>query len=144
MKIVLASDHAGFSLKQIIKKHLENKKHSVEDVGCLSNDRCDYPDFGKRGARLVVGDNADRGIFVCGSGIGICMAANRIKGARAAVIRDKLDAEMCRKHNDANIACFGERVSNNIEVVKGLVDVFLSTEFEGGRHQGRVEKLDVE
>lgn len=141
MKIVLASDHAGFSFKEELKKYLIKQKHEITDVGCSSDASCDYSDYGKKGALLISEGKVERGVFVCGSGIGICIAANRVKGVRAAVLKDEFDAEMSRKHNDLNVACIGGRITK-IDKAKKLVDIFLTTEFEGGRHKARVEKLD--
>jgi len=141
MKIAVASDHAGFTQKEMLKKHLEQLGHAITDCGTTSEERCDYPDFGSKAARLVSEGKAERGIFVCGSGIGMCIVANRYKGVRAAVLRDENDAILSREHNDANVACFGSRVTS-IETIKNLTDIFLKTPFAAGRHQTRVEKID--
>lgn len=141
MKIAMGSDHAGFELKEMLKDYLQKSGHEVDDCGAPSAERSDYPDYARPVAKAVAEGAADRAVLVCGSGIGMCIAANRVKGVRAAVIRDQFDAEMSRKHNDANIACFGERVSDFGLVCK-LLDVFLVTEFEGGRHADRVMKID--
>lgn len=142
MLIALASDHAGFKLKEKIKRHLSDKGHEVKDLGPSSLDRCDYPDYGFAAAKAVAGGEASFGVLVCGSGIGMCMVANRVKGVRAAVLRDRFDAEMSRRHNDANVACFGERWAGSGNALE-LLDLFLSTEFEGGRHEARVKKIDL-
>lgn len=141
MKITIASDHAGFTQKEMLKKHLEQLGHNITDCGTSSEERCDYPDFGSKAAKLVSEGKVERGIFVCGSGIGMCMVANRYKSVRAAVIRDENDAILSREHNDANVACFGSRVTS-IETIKTLTDIFLKTPFAAGRHQIRVEKID--
>ncbi len=141
MKIAIASDHAGFIQKEVLKKYLEGQGHQIADCGAVSEERSDYPDFGSKAARLVSRGEAERGIFVCGSGIGMCMVANRYKGVRAAVLRDENDAILSREHNNANVACFGSRVTS-IETIKLLTDVFLKTPFAGGRHTARVEKID--
>lgn len=141
MKIAIGTDHAGFSFKELLKKHLESKGHKVTDCGAFSEERCDYPDLGSKVAKLVSQGEAERGFLVCGSGIGMCMVANRFKNVRAAVLRDENDAILAREHNDANVACFGSRVSS-IENVKNLADIFLKTPFGGGRHQARVEKIE--
>ena len=141
MKIAVASDHAGFTQKEMLKKHLEQLGHAIADCGTSSEERCDYPDFGSKAARLVSEGKAERGIFVCGSGIGMCMVANRYKGVRAAVLRDENDAILSREHNDANVACFGSRVTS-IETIKNLTDIFLKTPFAAGRHKTRIEKID--
>lgn len=141
MKIVMGSDHAGFALKLVLKEWISGEGHAVNDIGCDSVDRCDYPDFGIEVGRRVASGNADRGILVCGSGIGVCIAANRISGVRAAVLRVEEDARFSRQHNDANVACFGARITDP-EKARHLLEIFLTTGFEGGRHQKRIEKLD--
>lgn len=141
MKIVIASDHAGFSLKEVIKEHLSgNKELKMVDCGSFSDESVDYPEYGMKAAKEVAMRNADRAILVCGSGIGMCMVANKLPGIRAAVLRSEFDAEMSRLHNDSNIACFGARITSEEEALK-LLDVWLKTEFEGGRHQRRVNKI---
>ena len=141
MKIAIGSDHAGFALKEVLKNYLLDKKIEVNDCGAFNEERSDYPDYAKPVARLVEEGKVDCGVLVCGSGIGMCMTANRFDGVRAVVLRDVYDAEMSRKHNDANIACFGGRVSDAGKATE-LLDIFLSTEFEGGRHENRVKKID--
>jgi ribose 5-phosphate isomerase B len=140
MQIAIGSDHAGFHLKNTLRDWLVEQGHEVEDVGTFSAERADYPVFGAAAAQLVANGNADYGVVVCGSGQGICMAANKVAGIRAGVIRDDQDAQMSRAHNDANVACFGERVTDSQTAINALA-VFLSTEFEGGRHQNRVDLL---
>lgn len=141
MKIALASDHAGFQLKENLKSYLQAKGHAVIDCGCDSEERTDYPDYGFKAAKVVAEGKAERGVLVCGSGIGICMAANRIKKIRAAVLRIEEDAKLSRQHNDANVACLGGRLTKPDEAKKFL-DVFLNTPFEGGRHTARLAKLE--
>ncbi len=141
MRIAIGSDHAGFALKTTLAEWLVEQGHQVHDVGTHSDERTDYPQFGAEVARRVVAGEDDYGVAVCGSGQGICMAVNKVHGARGGVIRDDQDAEMTRRHNDANVACFGERVTDPSGAIEAL-RVFLDTEFEGGRHQGRVEQLD--
>ena len=138
--VAVGSDHAGFVLKSAIVNYLNQQGYSVIDAGTDSDERVDYPHFGAAVANLVVSGKAERGVLVCGSGQGVCMAANKVPGARAGVVRDVYDAEMIRLHNDANIACFGERVTDEAAAVQALA-AFLSTDFEGGRHQARVEQL---
>ena len=140
MQIAIGSDHAGFHLKNTLRDWLVEQGHEVEDVGTFSAERADYPVFGAAAAQLVANGNADYGVVVCGSGQGICMAANKVAGIRAGVIRDEQDAQMSRAHNDANVACFGERVTDSQTAINALA-IFLSTEFEGGRHQNRVDLL---
>lgn len=140
MRIAVGSDHAGFSLKESLKEALAHAGHDVVDAGVYSEERADYPVFAEVVARSVDAGDADRGVLVCGSGIGMCIAANRFPRVRAAVLGDGYDAEMSRRHNDANIACFGARKLEADEAFD-LLRVFLSTPFEGGRHEGRVKKL---
>ena len=141
MRVVIGSDHAGFHLKESLKEWLVGSGHDVLDVGTHSDERVDYPAFGELVARTVIAGEADRGVAVCGSGQGICMAANKVHGIRAGVIRDTEDAEMTRRHNDANVACFGERVTDPEDAIEAL-RVFLTTDVEGGRHAQRVSQLD--
>ncbi len=141
MKIVLASDHAGFELKSALSAWLLEMGHEVYDVGVFSEERVDYPEFGAELGRVVAAGEAEFGVAVCGSGQGICMAANKIHGIRGAVIRTVEDAQISRAHNDANVACFGGRVSDP-KVAHEALAVFLSTPFEGGRHAARVAQLN--
>ena len=139
--LYIASDHAGFALKQSLRLALEEAGWRVEDLGPASPDSADYPDYAHKLCKnvLVAGH---KGILICGSGIGMSMAANRHKGIRAALCTHEFHAESCRRHNDANVLCLGERVTApGLAIV--LAQRFLSTEFEGGRHQRRVEKIDV-
>lgn len=140
MRIAIGSDHAGFLLKQTLERWLLDNGYEVTDLGTHSEDRVDYPDFGSAVGQAVARGDVDRGVAVCGSGQGICMAANKVPGVRGGVIRDVHDAEMTRRHNDANVACFGERFTEPDAAVAAL-QVFLETGFDGGRHLGRVEKL---
>lgn len=141
MKISIGADHAGFELKEEIRDYLQGKGHDVHDCGTFSEERADYPDYGHKVANDVEGGKAEKGVLVCGSAIGMCMVANRHQGVRAAVLRDDFDAEMSRKHNDANVACVGGRVSDEMTAFK-LIETFLTTAFEGGRHEERVKKID--
>ena len=141
MKIAVASDHAGFELKSALSSWLLEMGHEVYDVGVFTQERADYPEFGAELGRLVAAGEAEVGVAVCGSGQGICMAANKIHVIRAAVIRTVEDAQLSRAHNDANVACFGERVSDPTTAQEALA-VFLSTTFEGGRHAARVDQLN--
>lgn len=138
--IVIGSDHAGFPLKQILVAHLKDKGLQVHDVGTENLESVDYPDFGMAVATALKDGLAKSGIVVCGSGIGISMAANRHNWIRAALCHDITSARLCRQHNDANVLALGGRLIGE-EVAKDCVDVFLETEFEGGRHQRRVDKL---
>jgi ribose 5-phosphate isomerase B len=140
MKIAMGSDHAGFPLKEPLLEWLVESGHEVIDVGTDSNERCDYPVFGSAVGRAVASGDAQFGIAVCGSGQGICMAVNKVNGARGGILRDVYDAEMTRRHNDANVACLGSRVTP-FPTAKELISIFLATPFEGGRHAARVEQL---
>ena len=136
----MGSDHAGFPLKEPLLEWLVESGHEVIDVGTDSNERCDYPVFGSAVGRAVASGDAQFGIAVCGSGQGICMAVNKVDGARGGILRDVYDAEMTRRHNDANVACLGARVTP-LPTAKELISIFLATPFEGGRHAARVEQL---
>ena len=140
MKIALGCDHGGYDLKLYVRKVLEDLGHEVEDFGCLSKESCDYPDFGAAAARAVAEGNCDRGIVICTTGIGISIAANKVKGIRCAHCADCLQAEMTRRHNDANMMAIGAGFTGP-NMAGRMVEVFLSTEFEGGRHARRVEKM---
>lgn len=141
MRIAIGSDHAGFTLKETLRTWLLDQGHDVRDLGAYSEERVDYPHFGAAVGRAVASGDVDLGVAVCGSGQGICMAANKIPGVRGGVIRDAQDAEMTRRHNDANVACFGERFTEPQVAVDSL-RVFLETPFDGGRHEARVEMLE--
>lgn len=138
--IAIGSDHAGFALKGALAAWLAQQGYDVLDVGTDSDERVDYPEYGAAVGRAVAEGRASAGVAVCGSGQGICMAANKVPGVRGGVIRDVQDAEMTRRHNDANVACFGERVTAPTDAIAALA-VFLETPFEGGRHETRVEQL---
>ena len=140
MRIAIGSDHAGFTLKTTLKLWLIENDYDVIDLGTDSEASVDYPHYGAAVGHAVADGDADLGVAVCGSGQGIAMAVNKVAGARGAVIRANDDAEMTRRHNDANVACFGERFTDPDTALEAL-DVFLSTEFEGGRHERRVEQL---
>ena len=140
MIIAIGSDHAGFVLKEHLRVWLIEQGYEVNDLGAYSADRVDYPHFGAEVGRTVASGKAEFGVAVCGSGQGICMAANKVPGIRAGIIRDNQDAEMTRLHNNANVACFGERVTDP-DVAVAALKVFLDTAFEGGRHEARVEQL---
>ena len=140
MRIAVGSDHAGFALKVALRDWLIEQGHEVTDLGTTSAERCDYPEYGAAVGHAVAQGRADVGVAVCGSGQGICMAANKVAGVRAGIIRTSEDAEMTRRHNDANVACFGERVTDETTAIAALA-VFLQTPFEGGRHAERVDQL---
>ena len=141
MRIAVGSDHAGFGLKQVLADHLREQGHDVVDVGTHSTESVDYPEFGVAVGRSVVSGNVDRGVAVCGSGIGICIAANKVPGVRAATVHDVTSAMFTRLHNDANVMCVGERFIGP-QVALDAVDAFVATEFEGGRHARRVAAID--
>jgi ribose 5-phosphate isomerase B len=140
MKIIIGSDHAGFEAKQKLIAALKHAGHSVVDAGTDSPEPCDYPDFAAQVARAVASQEAQRGILLCGTGIGMAMAANKVPGVRAAVVTNEFTAEMSRRHNDANILCMGARVLP-VPKLEELAKIFLASEFEGGRHAGRVDKI---
>jgi len=138
--IAVGSDHAGYALKEQLAGELRDLGHEVLDLGAHSTDRADYPDFGAAVGRSVAGGDADLGVCVCGSGIGIAMAANKVPGVRAATVHDATSARLTRQHNDANVICLGERLTGP-EVASEAMRAWLDAEFEGGRHAGRVDKL---
>lgn len=139
-KIIIGADHGGFELKGHIVKYLVEQGFEVEDVGTYSEESCDYPDIAQKLAKRVASGEFEKGILICGTGIGISISANKIKGIRAALCGDVYSAKMTRKHNDANILCMGGRVVGR-ELAFMIVDTFLNTEFEGGRHQRRIDKI---
>jgi ribose 5-phosphate isomerase B len=144
MKVVLASDHRGYKLKGSLKKFLEERKMEFLDVGTFSADSVDYPDFAMLAAEKVSHGDYDRGILICGSGIGMCIVANKFPGVRAAVCHDVSAAEMSRKHNDSNMLGLGADVINE-ELARKILHVWLETKFEGGRHLRRIQKIsDIE
>ena len=142
MKIAIGCDHGGYLLKQDILIWLEEHDIDFEDVGCYNTDRVDYPVYGEKVARLVAGGECDKGIVICTTGIGISIAANKVKGVRCALCSDSLSAEMTRRHNDANVIAMGAGIVGP-KLAERMVEVFLSTEFEGGRHARRVGQLDA-
>ena len=135
--LAIGSDHGGYALKQDIMAHLKELGVEYKDFGTYTEDSCDYPVYGEAVARAVASGECERGICICGTGIGISMAANKVKGIRAAVCGDCFSAEMARRHNDANVICLGARVVGSGLALK-IVDSFLAAEFEGGRHARRV------
>ena len=141
--IVIASDHAGVDLKARILEDLRDGGHEIHDLGPPDSSSVDYPDFGHKVAAAVVAGEAETGILICGTGIGMSMTANRHPGVRAALCHDAFTAEMARRHNDANVLCMGARVIGG-GVAEQIVGVFLSTSFEGGRHQRRVDLIEIE
>jgi ribose 5-phosphate isomerase B len=140
MKIAIGSDHAGFDSKEEIKKVIKALGHPVEDLGTSSEASCDYPDFAEKVARAVASGEADRGVLICGTGIGMSIAANKVAGIRAAVVSDEKTAELSRRHNDANVFCAGARIMPVVKIAECL-KVWLQTPFEGGRHANRIAKI---
>ena len=141
MKIAVASDHGGFQLKEHIKKYLESRNIEVLDLGTHSEESVDYPEYGRACGEAVAKGEADKGIVCCGTGIGISIAANKVKGIRCALCTDVHMAEMTKKHNNANILAMGGRTTDPDKAVE-ITAAWLDTEFEGGRHQRRVDMLD--
>ena len=142
MKIAIGSDHAGYRLKVTLLAWLIEVGHDVTDLGTYSEESVNYPHYGALVGRAVASGEYDRGVAVCGSGQGICMAVNKVPGARGGVIRDLADAEMTRRHNNANVACFGGQFTTPERAIPAL-EVFLSTGFDGGRHEVRVGQLTM-
>lgn len=140
--IAVGADHAGVHLKDDLAQHLRDRGYEVLDLGTYDEGRVDYPDYGAAVGRAVTDGRAQLGVAVCGSGLGICMAANKVPGVRAATVHDATSARLTRAHNDANVICLGERLTGP-EVARDAVDAWLDAEFEGGRHAGRVDKLDA-
>ena len=137
--IVIGSDHGGFNLKQQIISHLKGLGYEVSDLGCYSQESCDYPVIAKSVAEKVL-EEQSKGILICGTGIGVSIAANRYKGIRASHCTDTFTARMTRMHNDSNILCLGERITG-VGLALDIVDIWLKTEFEGGRHQKRIDMI---
>jgi ribose 5-phosphate isomerase B len=140
MRLYVGSDHAGFELKEQVREHLEQAGHDVVDVGTHSEQSVDYPDFARQVGEAVASGDAEYGILVCGSGLGMAIAANKVDGVRAVQIMDTEMAKMSRMHNDANVVTLPGRYIKP-ETADAIVDTFLATAFEGGRHQGRVDKI---
>ena len=141
MKYYIATDHAGVVIKDSVKKMVEDLGHEIIDLGPYSTDRVDYPDYAHKLATAVLEDAGSFGILICGTGIGMSLAANKHHGIRAALCHDAYTAEMARAHNDANVLCFGERVVG-IGVIESILKAWDSTDFEGGRHANRVAKIE--
>lgn len=140
MKIAIASDHGGYALKEALKKHLEERQTEYLDCGTDSAASCDYPDFAEKACRLVQNGEADRAVLICGTGIGMCISANKMTGIRAALCGETYSARFTRAHNDANVLCMGARVTGE-GLAEMILGEFLDTEFEGGRHQRRIDKI---
>lgn len=140
MKIAIGSDHGGYDLKEQVKTWLQEMGHEVEDFGCHGKESCDYPDFGAATARAVASGQCEKGVVICTTGIGISMTANKVKGIRCALCGDPWSAEMTRRHNDANMLAMGAGVVGP-QLARQILEAFLTHDFEGGRHQRRVDKL---
>lgn len=142
MKVAVGCDHGGFSLKNEVIKHLESKGFECKDFGTYSEDSCDYPDISIKVAESVVSKECELGVLVCGTGIGISIAANKVPGIRAALCGDTFSAKATRQHNNANILALGQRVTGTGLALE-IVDAFFSSEFEGGRHENRISKISA-
>ncbi len=140
MNVALSSDHRGFHAKEHIKTYLRAAGHHVMDFGCDGPASCDYPDTALVGAKSVACGETERGIFLCGTGIGTSIVANKVRGIRAALCHDELTAEMSRRHNDANVLCLPADLLGD-ELIRRVVDIWLRTEYEGGRHDRRLKKI---
>ena len=140
MKIAMGADHGGYSLKEIIKKHLVEEGHEILDLGTHDTQSCNYPDYAAKVAYAVADKDADLGVLVCGTGIGMSIAANKVKGIRAAAVSDCFTAQATREHNDSNIICLGERIVGPGLAMR-IVDTWLNASFQGGRHQIRVDMI---
>ena len=138
--IAIACDHGALDLKEVLKKHLEQRGLEYKDFGTYTKDSCDYPDFGAAAAKAVASGECDRGIVMCTTGIGISITANKVKGVRCALLSDKMSARLTRQHNDTNMMALGAAVVGPMLAME-IVDTWLDTEFEGGRHQRRVDKV---
>ncbi|MFC2036300.1 ribose 5-phosphate isomerase B [Chloroflexota bacterium] len=141
MHIAIGCDHRGLKFKQAITKLITDTDHSYEDFGCYTTDSVDYPDIAQKVAEAIVEGNFECGILICDTGIGMSMAANKVKGVRAAVCYTTFNAVRTRRHNDANILCLGAGEEQEQQPASEIVGAFLTTKFEGGRHQSRVDKI---
>ena len=141
MRIVIGSDHAAYELKEAIKEKLTGEGHEVIDVGCDSTESVDYPKYGHAVGRTVASGVAERGIAVCGSGIGISIACNKVPGIRAALCTSVEMAEMCRRHNNANVVCMGARMISQ-ELAFDIIDTWMTTDFEAGKHLRRINEIE--
>ena len=140
MKVVIGSDHGGFEFKQTLAAYLKEKGFDVTDVGCYDTNSVDYPDIAEKACKLVTSGEASWGVLVCGTGIGISIAANKISGIRCALVSNEYSAEMTKRHNNANMLAFGGRVTGP-DLAKNILNAYINAEFEGGRHQNRVDKI---
>jgi ribose 5-phosphate isomerase B len=141
-KILIGSDHAGFALKQVIADQLQKDGYSIADVGCHTEMSCDYPDFAQELCRRIMKGEAARGILICGTGLGMCIAANRFPGIRAALCTTEFHARMSRAHNDSNVLVLGGRITGT-ELALAILAAWMDTPYEGGRHQRRIDRIDT-
>ena len=139
MHIAIGCDHRGLDAKQVVLKLITEAEHSYEDFGCYTTDSVDYPDIAKKVAEAVVAGYFEHGILICDTGIGMSIAANKVKGIRAALCRDAFSARCARQHNDANIPCL--EAEQKLDAIRDIIEAFLTTDFEGGRHSCRVDKI---
>ena len=142
MQVVIGCDHGGFELKQVLLAHLKEKGYDVLDVGCFGTNSVDYPDIAEKACAEVVSGKCEFGILVCGTGIGISISANKVKGIRCALVSNEYSAEMTKRHNNANMLAFGGRVTGP-DLAKNILDAYLKAEFEGGRHENRINKISA-
>ncbi len=142
MKVVVGSDHGGFELKEVLKNYLEEKGIDVTDVGAYDTNSVDYPDIAVKACEKVTSGECSWGVLVCGTGIGISMAANKVSGIRCALVGNEYSAEMTKRHNNANMLAFGGRVTGS-DLAKNILDAYINAEFEGGRHQKRIDKISA-
>ncbi len=140
MKVVIGSDHGGFELKEVLKSHLIEKGFEVLDVGAYNTNSVDYPDIAACACEKVINNECSWGVLVCGTGIGISIAANKVPGIRCALVSNEYSAEMTKRHNNANMLAFGGRVTGP-DLAKNILDAYINAEFEGGRHQKRIDKI---
>lgn len=140
MKIVIGNDHAAVALKQEMAAYLTELGHEVNNIGTDTSDSCNYPEYGEKAGRMVVAGEADCGVLICGTGVGISVAANKVKGVRAAVCSEPVTARLVKEHNNANIIAFGARIVGS-ETAKAILDAYLNAEFQGGRHQKRIDMI---
>ena len=141
LKVVVGSDHGGFEYKQAVTEFLKSKNIEYIDIGTYSKDSCDYPVIAQKAAEKIISGEANRGILICGTGIGMSIAANKIKGIRAALCHDTFSARATRAHNNSNVLCFGQRVIGEC-LALDIVEMWLKTDFDGGRHQKRIDMLE--
>ena len=141
MKISITSDHAGVELKEELVEFIESMGHSVKDLGPFNTDSIDYPDYAQKMCKTVVDKESDLGIAICGTGVGMSMACNKVPGIRASLCSESYSAKLTRQHNNSNVLCLGARVIG-VELAKDIVEEYLKAEFEGGRHQRRIDKLE--